>query len=203
MTQLGSVADIRMGATLRGRNATRPVLAGSCQFVRIGDISQDGTFLNDEFVRIEPNERIHEDLFLRSGDVLFPNRGTRTTALTYRLDLPRTIVGAQFFILRPDAERVLPEFLAWFLRTEEAARYFAGRRKGTYVQIIQRSDLAELEMPTPTLAVQQKIVDAANLAVTERILTERLATLTWKLTNGQLAKAVSNFVSAKPKESHR
>jgi len=187
-----------MGATLRGRDATRPVSSGSCYFLRIGDISKDGELLTDELIRIEPNESISDDLFLRSDDVLFPNRGTRTTALVYRLDLPRTLVGAQFFVLRTDAERVLPEYLAWFLRTEEAARYFAGLRKGTYVKIIQRSDLAEMEMPVPPLKVQQKIVETGNLALRERILGENLASLRWKLANRQLVKSAMECGGSTP-----
>ena len=114
-----------MGATLRGRDATRPVPSGPYQLVRIGDISQDGTFLNQDFVRIEPQQAVNEDLFLRSGDVLFPNRGTRTTALAYRLEREHALAGAQFFVLRPEVDRVLPEYLAWFLRTDEAASHFA------------------------------------------------------------------------------
>ena len=200
MHELGAIAGIRMGVTLRGRDATRPVPTGSCQLVRIGDISQDGTWLNDQFARIEPNDPVKDEQFLRPGDVLFPNRGTRTTAIAWLLDLPRTLVGAQFFILRPDPTKVLPEYLAWSLRTEEAARHFEGRRKGTYVQIIERSDLAELEMPLPALAVQQKIVDIANLALTERTLTERLCHLKWKLTCGQLAQAAGNVAPDKSKE---
>ena len=70
-----------MGATLRGRDATRPVPFGSYQLIRIGDISQDGTFLNEDFARIEPRQTVCEEQLLRPGDVLFPNRGTRTTAL--------------------------------------------------------------------------------------------------------------------------
>ena len=192
MHKLSAIADIRMGATLRGRDATRPVSAGSCFFIRIGDISQDGELLTKELIRIEPNEPVKEELFLRSGDVLFPNRGARTTALAFRLDLPRTLAGAQFFVLRPKSEVVLPEYLAWFLRTEEAARYFEGRRKGTYVQIIQRSDLADMEMPVPPLKVQQKVVEAANLALRERIIAERLASLKWKLSKSLLLQAAGN-----------
>jgi restriction endonuclease S subunit len=178
-----------MGATLRGRDATRPVPSGSYRLVRIGDISQDGTWLNEDFACIEPRQSVSEELVLRSGDVLFPNRGTRTTALAYRLDQDRTIAGAQFFVLRPETARVLPEYLAWVLRTEVSANYFAGKRKGTYVQIIERKDLAELEMPLPPLAVQRGIVAAAELAVQERNLSEQLARVRWRLTNGQLLQA--------------
>lgn len=200
MHKLSTMADIRMGATLRGRDATRHVPSGTYRFLRIGDISQDGEISTNELIRIEPNETVNEDLFLRSGDVLFPNRGTRTTALVYRLDQPRTLVGAQFFIIRPDVGRILPEYLAWFLRTDEAVRYFEERRKGTYVPIIQRSDLAEMEIPLPLLNRQQKIVETANLALKERVLRERLASLNWQLAKGLLSRAIHNQSEKKPKE---
>ena len=41
-------------------------------------MSQDGTWLNADFAHIEPAERIRDDHFLRSGDVLFPNGHGRT-----------------------------------------------------------------------------------------------------------------------------
>jgi hypothetical protein len=50
------------------------------------------------------------------------------------------------------------------------ARHFEGRSKGIYVQIIERRDLEELDLPVPPLDVQQKIVEAAALAVEERVL---------------------------------
>lgn len=188
MPLLSSIADIRMGATLRGRDATRPDPNGSYRFVRIGDISQDGTLRSDDFLRIEPNEPVNEELWLRPGDVLFPNRGTRTTALAFHLDEARTIVGPQFFILRPDQQRVLPEYLAWFLRSAEAVFHFESRRKGTYVKIIQRSDLAELAIPLPPLATQRQIVQVAELALQERELAERLQQLKWQCMNERLVR---------------
>jgi len=181
-----------MGATLRGRDATRPDPNGSYRFVRIGDITQDGTFRTENFIRIEPDGPVNEDLWLRPGDVLFPNRGTRTTALAFSIDQPKIIVGPQFFIVRPDRDRVLPEYLAWFLRTTQAAAYFESRRKGTYVQIIQRADLEELEIPIPPLPEQCLILEAAQLAIHEREITERLSQLRWLYTNNQLVRLARN-----------
>jgi len=184
-----------MGATLRGRDATRPVPNGRFQLIRIGDISQDGNLLAKNLNSIEPNESVSQGVLLRPGDVLFPNRGNRTTALVYRLERTNVIVGAQFFILRPDISQVLPEYLAWFLRTETAAKYFDGRRRGTTVQIIQRGDLVELRMPLPSLDVQKHIVELAGLAITERNLTEQLAIRKWKLVNDQIFQAAQNLSS--------
>ena len=193
MARIDHIAGIRNGTTLRGRDATRTVEGGACRLVRISDVSQDGTWLNGNFAQIEPSERIREEQFLRPGDVLFPNRGTRTTAIVFRLESPRTIAGAQFFVLRPDASRVFPEYLAWFLRTEESARHFEERRKGTYVQIIERRDLAEMELPLPPLEIQRKIVNAAALAIEERILSEQLATLKARLVEGELLEAARGW----------
>jgi hypothetical protein len=198
MPRLSSIADIRMGVTLRGRDATRPVPSGSYRLIQIGDISPEGTLRNEDLLRIEPNGPVNKGLLLRPGDVLFPNRGTRTTALAYSLAEPRTIAGAQFFVLRADTERVQPEYLAWFLRSEEAARHFALRRKGSYIQTIQRGDLAELEVPLPPLPVQHKIVEATELATTERKLTHRLADSRWTLVSEQLLRAAWNSSRAKP-----
>lgn len=175
-----------MGVTLRGRDATRTVEGGSCRLIRISDVSQDGTWTNTDFAKIEPAERIRDDHFLRAGDVLFPNRGTRTTAIAFREEQPRVIAGAQFFVLRPQEASVLPEYLAWFLRTEDSARHFEGRRKGTYVQIVERRDLEELELPLPPLEMQRKIVEVAALAVEERLLCDRLAVLKAKYINCRL-----------------
>lgn len=182
-----------MGVTLRGRDATRAVEGGSCRLVRIGDVSQDGTWLNADFARIEPAERIRDDHFLRFGDVLFPNRGTRTTAIAFREEQPRVIAGVQFFVLRPNESSVLSEYLAWFLRSEASARHFEGRRKGTYVQIVERRDLEELELPLPPLEVQRKIVEAAALAIEERNLSERIAVLRARLVAGELLAAAGGW----------
>jgi hypothetical protein len=174
---LKSLAKVRMGATLRGRDATRPAPNGSCRMIQIGDLNDDGSFRNRDFIRIEPNESIDDSMFLRPGDVLFPNRGTRNTAATFNEEDPRILVGAQFFVLHPDRKRILPEFLAWSLRTSEAVRHFATRRKGTLVQTLQRMDLEELPIAVPSLAKQGQLVALYQLSREASVLESRLAAL--------------------------
>lgn len=177
-----------MGATLRGRDATRPDPNGSYLFLRIGDISQDGVLLTNDLLRIEPNEPINPRSCLCPGDVLFPNRGTRTTALVFHGMETRTIVGPQFFIVRPDKNQILPEYLAWFLRSAPAAEHFKALKKGTHVPIIDRRDLATLAISLPPLSKQHQILEIASLALQERQLNERLLQLRWQLANEQLVQ---------------
>jgi restriction endonuclease S subunit len=185
--QLGSIVEIRTGTTLRGRDATRPDTNGSCKLLRIGDISPDGELSSRDLPRIEPNEELKKDQYLLPGDVLFPNRGTRTTALTFDLDEPNVIAGAQFFVLRVDPCRVVPEYLAWFLRSEAAASHFNSRRKGTLVQVLQRKDLEDLPFAIPPLGDQKRIVELSELARHERQLSEQLTALKWRHCNLVLA----------------
>src|SRR6478752_9625446 len=99
--QLKDLANVRMGVTLRGRDATRPDPAGSYRFIQISDIGDNGEFRTRDFVRISPRESFNDELILRAGDLIFPNRGSRTTAAVFDgCDLP-TLVGAQFYIIRP------------------------------------------------------------------------------------------------------
>lgn len=186
---LSSIATVRMGATLRGRDATRPDPAGSCRLIQIGDLNNDGTFSNEDFTRIEPNETVNPSLYLRPGDLLFPNRGTRTTAAVLTHTAENILAGAQFFVVTRKSTDVLPEYLAWTLRTTEAARYFASRRKGTLVQTLQRFHLEEFPVPLPSLAVQKKILELADLEREARLLEIRLATLRATLLEESLLNA--------------
>lgn len=192
MTLLGSIAEIRMGATLRGRDATRPDPNGSIKLLRIGDLSDDGRLLNPDLPRIEPNEELHEGLCLKLGDVVFANRGKRTSPYVFRLPDSNVIVGGQFFVLRPDPARMIPEFLAWYLRSDEAAAHFANRRKGTLVPVLQRRDLAELPVPVPGLERQRSIFELTELADEERRISGRLAELHRLQLNHRLIETVHN-----------
>ena len=169
------IADVRMGVTLRGRDATRPVPHGSCFMIRISDLTNDGHLAPDDLLQFEPGDEIKPDHILRRGDVLLPNRGTRTTAYVYDLPLTNVVVGAQFYIIRPNESKVRADYLAWYLRTEVAATYFALRRKGTLVQTVQRKDVLEMELPLPPLAKQDSIIALDALVIQERQLSSELA----------------------------
>lgn len=177
MIPLHHIADVRMGITLRGRDATRPVPHGSCFMIRISDLSDDGHLTTRDLLQFEPGEDIKPDYFLRRGDILLPNRGTRCTAYVYDLPLTNVLVGAQLYIIRPNEGKARAAYLAWFLRTEVAASHFALRRKGTLVQTLQRKDVLELELPLPPLAKQDSIIALDVLAIQERQLSMRLTQL--------------------------
>ena len=188
MTFLSSISEIRMGTTLRGRDATRPDPNGSYLFIRISDISDDGVLLTNDLQRIEPNESINPRACLCPGDVLFPNRGTRNKAVVFYGLETRAIVGPQFIVIRPDQTQILPEYLAWVLGSAPTQENLNALKKGTHVPVIDRGALATLQIPLPPLPKQRQIVEIASLAHEERQLTERLLQLCAQFTNEQLVR---------------
>jgi restriction endonuclease S subunit len=145
--------------------------------IRISDVSDDGVLRSDDLLQFEPGEKIRSEFYLRSGDILFPNRGTRTTACVFDLPLTNVIVGAQFFILRVNPLTVLPAYVAWFLRSPSAAAHFNELRKGTLVQTLQRKDIEDLSILLPSLSRQAAIVALDGLALQERQLSSEVSRL--------------------------
>lgn len=190
MPRLSSIAEIRSGATLRGRDAIHPVPNGRLRFLRIGDISSNGQSDLENLVSIDPKESFSDALLLRKGDVLFPNRGTRRTAFAFPEGQPPTLVGSQFFIIRLKNETIMPEYLAWFLRSSGASSHFKARRKKALVQTIEKRDLEEIEIPVPALITQAKIVELDALALRENELSEKIQELRCQLQQGLLLKTV-------------
>lgn len=193
MPKLKSIAEIRAGATLRGRDATRPSPEGDVRFLRIGDLNQDGECRLNDLDCISLKESISGTLFLKEGDVLFPNRGTRTTSFVFPGEQPPTLVGSQFFIIRVKTDHVLPGYLAWFLRSPRALSHFDLHRKGSLVQTIDRNDIEDLEVPIPLFETQYQIVKIAELSVQARELESKLQSLQQQYLHSRLLNAADQF----------
>lgn len=177
MLPLRNIANVRMGATLRGRDAARSDSAGSHRMIQISDIADDGTFRTRDFTPVVLRESLNPDLLLCPGDVLFPNRGSRTTAAVFDEGDPKTFVGAQFFVITPDSRIVHPEYLAWTLRTSEAFAWFDSRRRGTNVLTLQKASVEGFPVPLPPLEIQRTIVEIDRLRIHATELETRIAKL--------------------------
>jgi hypothetical protein len=175
--KLSQLATVRMGATLRGRDATRPDPAGPFLLIQISDLDDRGGFLPHDFTRVAPREPIPEPIFLRPGDLLFPNRGSRTTASVFEGHASPVFVGAQFFIIRPISPDILPHYFAWTLRTGIASTYFDSHRRGSNVLTLQKATMENFEVPLPPLETQHAIVEMDRLHHHARDLESRLAVL--------------------------
>ena len=118
------------------------------------------------------------------GDVLFLSRGQRTCAVPILASLQDTVASYYFYILRPDTERVSPEYLAWFINQPTAQAFLERLQRGSHIQIIPKSAFEELEVTIPALATQHAIVELERLRQKEEHIMGRLADARRRLVNG-------------------
>ena len=102
-------------------------------------------------------------------------------------------------IVRPDRDRVLPEYLAWAINQPDAQRRLGAEAQGTSLRMIPMAALEDLEIAVPDLSTQRRIVELDALARQEGQLLRQLAARREELVSailGDAAKAADQKESA-------
>lgn len=170
MLYLKDIATIRSGYLFRGR--IEPDAAGQYRVVQVGDITSDARLSKGSFTQVSLPD-VKQTQILEAGEVLFISRGPRKQAVAIIEPPENTIATSQFFIIRPD-EKVLPEFLAWYINQRPAQRYIEEHSTGTSASLINLEALKTLPVETPPLENQARIVKIHQLSLREKELMEAI-----------------------------
>ncbi|RBP20158.1 hypothetical protein DET50_13812 [Marinobacter pelagius] len=114
--------------------------------------------------------------YLWPGDILFMARGTRNDAAVIRALPANTVCTPNFFHLRlkPEAFKLMPEFLAWQLNQIGAQRYFAMCSQGSAAPNVTKTQLGDLPVVVPPIEQQKLMMKLAEAARREQVLLEQL-----------------------------
>lgn len=114
--------------------------------------------------------------YLWPGDILFMARGTRNDAAVVSVLPSNTVCTPNFFHLRlkPEAFRLMPEFLAWQLNQTDAQRYFAMCSQGSAAPSVTKTQLGDLPVVVPPIEQQKLMIKLADAARREQALLEQL-----------------------------
>ncbi len=169
--KLGLLAEITTGYTFRSRLEAAP--GGNMAVIQMKDLTDDNRLDPATLTRIESTEASPRQL-VTPGDILFRSRGQTYTAALVDKDPGQAILAAPLLRIRP-REGVIPAYLTWFINLPATQARLARRAEGTALRMIRKQSLAELEIPLPSLARQQAIVELSDLAAREQQLMARLA----------------------------
>jgi len=101
--------------------------------------------------------------WLEPGDIVFVARGASNYAVVADAPPERTVLSPHFFQIRIHADSgILPEFLAWQINQVPAQRYFTQSAEGSAVVGVRKSMLETLEIISPPLPEQKKIIQAVR-----------------------------------------
>ena len=169
--KLKDIALVQMGLSFRSR--IEPDTDGNVAVIQMRDLIKDKLDYGN-LMTINING-INERHLVKYKDMIFRSRGKTTTATIIDKEPGRTVVAAPLFLIRTTSEKVLPEYLYWFINLSSSQAFLHSRATGTAMTMIGKSVLDALEIPLPNLETQEQIVTLADLLDKEQKLMRDLA----------------------------
>lgn len=168
--KLKEVSTLQPGVYIKTSDT---LIKHGAQVVSLRNFDEKHNFIEDTYT-IEAKE-VKEKYFIHPDDVLFSTR-LRFQAFQIPHNEQRYIASNSFIILRvTESERVLPEFLVWFLNHPERQRLLKSMAQGSSrVPYISREKLADLEIIVPELEKQEQIVALFDLMKKEKEITMKI-----------------------------
>ena len=166
--KIKQLATVQMGYSFRSRLEASRV--GEVAVIQMKDLLQDNTVSCKKLVKIEM-ETVKEHHLAQKGDLVFRSRGQITTAAILPEDPGKAVVAAPLFRIRiTNPDKILPEYLNWYISQRDAQIFLASRAKGTVQKMISKQAIENLEVYLPTLEQQKNIVELAKLSARERAI---------------------------------
>lgn len=133
---------------------------------------------------------VSDRYLVRGGDVVFRSRGEPNTAAAVADALSEpAVVIVPLVIIRPNREKLLPEYLAWAINQPDAQRRLGAEAQGTSLRMIPMAALENLDIAVPDLLTQKRIVELDALARQEGHLLRQLAARREELASAILGEA--------------
>jgi len=173
ITRVKDLGIVQMGYSFRSRLEIED--GGNISIIQMKDLLEDNTVSCNELVTINM-EGLKDHHLVQKGDLVFKSRGQITTAAILLEDLGEAIVAAPLLRIRiKKPDKILPEYLNWYINQRDAQIFLTSRAKGTVQKMISKQAIEDLEVTLPSLGKQRKIVDLASLIAREKKLLHALA----------------------------
>lgn len=171
--QLKQIASVQMGYSFRSR--LEAVESGDVSVIQMKDLRDDHVVDRNDLVTVDMKE-VKEHHLVRNGDMVIRSRGLVTTSAIVLEEPHNTVVASPLLRIRVEnPDRVLPEYLNWYINQRDAQSFLHSRSIGTAQKMIGKEALDELEVFVPDLSSQKNIVEMSSLSARELFLLHVLA----------------------------
>jgi len=182
--QLKDIAEIRTGHTFRGKVPEDP--KGDSRVLQIKDLRGKMVITSDTLPFINAND-INRTNHLVLDDVLMPARGEHYNAAIFKPSKgsnAAVVASNQVLIIRVNKNKILPDYICWYLNQNEAKNYIKNEIRGTNIPMITKDSLSRLMVKVPPIGTQKKVVELVKLWHKEKELTEKLIKNRERMLNG-------------------
>ncbi|WP_062786686.1 restriction endonuclease subunit S [Aquitalea pelogenes] len=132
------------------------------QYLRITDISEDGTYLSAKKVSVDLEPK--DEIYLEEGDIVLARTGASVgKSYRYRKADGRLVFAGFLIRVKPNPKRLVSTYLANFLTTEQYWKWVAATSARSGQPGINSVEYSALPIPLPTeFPEQQKIADCLS-----------------------------------------
>lgn len=169
--KIKELAEVQIGYQPRGKIEPDP--NGTYRIIQVKDFDENNELSAADIYPITP-ERESGRYKVSKGDILFLSRGRSNFSAILREPLDNVIAAGVFYVVRVNKNKVLPEYLAWYINLSSAQAELKNKAQATNIPLIPKAAFEELEIDVPPVSVQEKIVRIAELQREERELIKRL-----------------------------
>lgn len=135
-------------------------------------------------------DNISEKHLLKEGDVLFAAKGTKNFAAVFENHNEPAVASTSFFVIKLMDNRILPQYLTWFLNSYETQTLLKGQAIGTSIPSISKQVLENLEISVPNIETQKAILQITKLRNREKELKQQIEMLREKQIQQQIINAI-------------
>lgn len=171
--KIKKLATVQMGYSFRSR--LEVTQTGEIAVIQMKDLRDDNTVDCVGLAKINMEE-VKEHHLAQRGDLIFRSRGLVATSALLLEDPGKAVVAAPLFrirVTRPD--KVLPEYLNWYISQRDAQIFLTSQAKGSVQKMISKQVIEDLEVALPSVEAQKSIVELAALSAREKKLLHTLA----------------------------
>jgi restriction endonuclease S subunit len=184
-TTLKEISSIQTGVF------AKPNTDGDIVYLQARHFDEDGKL----------NLELHPDLnkldikakhLLLPGDILYAAKGAKNFAALYESKNIPAVASTSFFVIRINKldENIMPAYLVWFMNHPDTQFILKNQARGSSIASISKVVLEELEIPIPTLKMQQLILNIASLREKEKGLKTKIENLREKQIQQQIIQAL-------------
>ncbi|MGI6049191.1 MAG: restriction endonuclease subunit S [Petrimonas sp.] len=127
---------------------------------------------------------------LQEGDLLFAAKGTSNFCVKYPVEIGNAVASSAFFVIKINSNKVLPDFIAWFLNLPDTLSLLRSLSVGTSIPSITKVMLEELSLNLPDIQTQKKVVEFSKLQKRESELLTEISQNRTLLNNALLKKLI-------------
>jgi len=182
MKKMETIANISFGIN------NPPDKNGDVPLIQAGSISNRGGYIpaNNGYVLAE---KLSENNYLSAGDLLFAAKGVKNIPYVIKHENLPAAASSIFFIIRAGRRVVRPEYLAWYLKSQQVRQWINTVSGGSTIASISIREFRKLKVPVPSLRIQKKIIELQDLQNQYRAKADELVKKVESL-NDELARQI-------------